>query len=70
MQTKAPAEFEFGKSYLNCRQDTALPHSMPWHPRLSERLGIFRLVEMDGSHEACFTNPSLLGEKIMEAGRD
>lgn len=68
--SKAPAEFEFGKSYLNCRQDTALPHSMPWHPRLSEKLGMFRLVEMDGSHEACFTNPTLLGEKIMEAGRD
>jgi pimeloyl-ACP methyl ester carboxylesterase len=59
-----------GKSYLNCLQDTSLPHSYPWHPRLSERLGLFRLVEMPGSHESCFTNPSLLGEKIMEAGRD
>ena len=68
--SKAPAEFECGKSYLNCLQDTALPHSMPWHPRLSEKLGLFRLVEMPGSHEACFTNPTLLGEKIMEAGRD
>ncbi len=59
-----------GKSYLNCQQDASLPHSMPWHPRLSEKLGLFRLVEMPGSHEACFTNPALLGEKIMEAGRD
>ncbi len=59
-----------GKSYLNCLQDTALPHSMPWHPRLSEKLGLFRLVEMPGSHEACFSNPGLLGEKIMEAGRN
>lgn len=63
-------ELQIGKSYLNCLQDTAMPHSMPWHPRLSEKLGLFRLVEMPGSHEACFTNPGLLAEKIMEAGRD
>jgi len=59
-----------GKSYLNCQQDVSLPASFPWHPRLSEKLGLFRLVEMPGSHEVCFTNPTLLGEKIMEAGRD
>ena len=64
------AELDIGKSYLNCLQDTSLPHSMPFHPRLSEKLGLFRLVEMPGSHETCFSNPGLLGEKIMEAGRD
>jgi pimeloyl-ACP methyl ester carboxylesterase len=63
-------EIEVGKSYLNCQQDTALPHSYPWHPRVSDKLGLYRLVEMPGSHESCFTNPKLLGEKIMEAGRD
>ncbi len=67
---KAFPEIEVGKSYLNCQQDTALPHSYPWHPRLSDKLGLYRLVEMPGSHESCFTNPKLLGEKIMEAGRD
>ncbi|MFH1114242.1 MAG: alpha/beta hydrolase [Pseudomonadota bacterium] len=64
------ATLEIGKSFVNCLQDTALPQSMPWHPRLSERLGLFRLVELPGSHEVCFTNPTLLAEKIMEAGRD
>ena len=64
------AELPVGKSYLNCRQDIALPHSLPWHPRLSERLGLYRLVECDGSHELCFTNPALLAQKILEAGRD
>ncbi len=59
-----------GKSFVNCQQDTALPQSLPWHPRLSERLGLFRLVELPGSHEVCFTNPTLLAEKIMAAGRD
>ena len=64
------AALPVGKSYLNCRQDTALPHSLPWHPRLSERLGLFRLVECEGSHELCFTHPQLLARKIIEAGRD
>lgn len=64
------AALDLGKSYLNCRQDTAMPHSLPWHPRLSERLGLFRLVESEGSHELCFSNPARLAEKIVEAGRD
>jgi pimeloyl-ACP methyl ester carboxylesterase len=37
------SELSIGKSYINCQQDIALPHSYPWHPRLSERLGLFRL---------------------------
>lgn len=63
-------ELPIGKSYINCQQDAVMPHSLPWHPRLSEKLGLFRLVEMPGGHEVCFTNPSLLAEKIIEAGRD
>ena len=66
----ALAELPVGKSYVNCRQDIALPHSMPWHPRLSERLGLFRLVECDGSHEMFFSNPARLAQAIGEAGRD
>lgn len=64
-----PAAMQIGKSYLNCTEDIALPHALPWHPRLSSKLGLARLVQMPGSHEACFTNPDLLGRKIMEAGR-
>lgn len=64
------AALQVGKSYLNAQQDSAMPHSMPWHPRLSERLGLFRLVECQGSHEICFTNPALAAQKIVEAGRD
>jgi len=64
------AELPVGKSYVNCRQDTAMPHGLPWHPRLSERLGLFRLVECAGSHEMCFSNPKLLARAILDAGRD
>lgn len=67
---KNPAEFAIGKSYVNCTEDTSLPHSRPWHPRLSEKLGLFRLIQTPGSHELCFTNPVLLAQKFMEAGRD
>jgi pimeloyl-ACP methyl ester carboxylesterase len=65
-----PAAMQIGKSYVNCTEDASLPHSYPWHPRLSEKLGLFRLVQVPGSHELCFTNPKLLAQAIMDAGRD
>ena len=68
--SKSPAEIDIPKSYINCTEDTALPHGHPWHPRLSERLGLFRLVQTPGSHELCFTNPELLADCIMRAGQD
>jgi len=59
------------KSYLNCTEDTALPPGeWGWHPRMSSRLGLFRLVQMSGSHEVLFTNPVALADKLVEAGRD
>lgn len=64
------SELSMGKSYVNCRQDIVMPHSLPWHPRLSERLGLFRLVEMAGGHETLFTNPGGLAQAIWEASRD
>lgn len=64
------AEVAVGKSYVNCQQDTSLPHSMPWHPRLSERLGLFRLVECPGSHELWFSDPQRIARAILAAGRD
>ena len=64
------AAMPMGKSYVNCRLDTALPHSLPWHPRLSERLGLFRLVECEGSHEVWFTDPAAIAKAVVAAGRD
>jgi len=65
-----PADMAVAKSYINCTEDTSLPHSLPWHPRLSEKLGLFRLVQVPGSHELCFSNPARLAQAILEAGRD
>lgn len=68
--TRPMAELMVGKSYLNCVLDVALPASLPWHPRLSERLGLFRYIEAPGSHEAWFTRPADLAKALIEAGRD
>lgn len=59
------------RSYLNCTEDIALPPGeWGWHPRMSSRLGLYRLVQMPGSHEVMFSNPQALAQKIVEAGRD
>jgi pimeloyl-ACP methyl ester carboxylesterase len=65
-----PAEMTVAKSYVNCTEDTSLPHHYPWHPRLSQKLGLFRLVQVPGSHELCFSNPTRLARAIVDAGRD
>ncbi|GAP99919.1 alpha/beta fold hydrolase [Leptolyngbya sp. NIES-2104] len=60
------------KSYLYCTEDNVLPQGEQWgwHPRMSNRLGLFRLLQMPGSHEVMFSNPIDLAEKIIVAGRD
>jgi hypothetical protein len=60
------------KSYLYCTEDNVLPQGEQWgwHPRMSSRLGLFRLVQMPGSHEVMFSNPVGLAEKIIVSGRD
>jgi len=68
--TVNPAELSVAKSYINCTEDTSLPHHYPWHPRLSQKLGLFRLVQVSGSHELCFSNPTRLAQAILDAGRD
>jgi pimeloyl-ACP methyl ester carboxylesterase len=62
---------EMPRSFINCTEDIALPPGeWGWHPRMSGRLGVYRLVQMPGSHEVIYTNPALLAQKIVEAGRD
>jgi pimeloyl-ACP methyl ester carboxylesterase len=62
---------ELPKSYLHATEDIRLP--MPersWHPRFSNRLQVLRYVAMPGDHQAMYTNPALLAQKLVEAGRD
>ena len=57
------------KSFIHCRHDKSLPSGY-FHPRMSSRLGAFKLLEMDGSHEVMFTRPEELADKIVEASFD
>jgi len=59
------------RSYLIGTEDTWMPPG-EWalHPRMSSRLGFYRLVQMPGSDELIFSNPIGLADKIIEAGRD
>lgn len=71
LELKTFYELEIPKSYINCTEDIAMPPGdFAWVPRFPARLGLCRLVQMPGGHESCFTNPQLLAEKIIEAGRD
>jgi len=65
-----PGEMNMAKSYVNCTEDISLPHLYSWHPKLSQKLGLFRLIQVPGSHELCFSNPSRLALALMDAGRD
>lgn len=59
------------RSYLNCTEDVAFPHHAGgWHPGLSSRLGVFRLVQMPGSHESMYTRPRELADALVRAGRE
>jgi pimeloyl-ACP methyl ester carboxylesterase len=57
------------RSFILCRQDKALPPGY-FHPKMSSRLGQFKLLEMDGGHEVMFTRPAALADKIVEATLD
>ena len=57
------------RSFIYCRQDKALPPGY-FHARMSSRLGDFKFVEMDGSHEVMFTRPAELATRLVEAGTE
>jgi pimeloyl-ACP methyl ester carboxylesterase len=69
--SRNPADMPFGKSFIHCQDDVIYPASQGgWHPKFSERLGMFRFVSIPGSHEVCFSNPEVLAKAIVVAGRD
>lgn len=71
VELKTFPTLQIPRSYINCTDDIAMPPGpFAWTPRFPSRLGLCRLVQMPGGHEACFTNPELLAEKIIEAARD
>jgi hypothetical protein len=68
LDLKAFHKVDIPKSYIVCRQDMTLPPGS-FNPGMSSRLGIYKLVEMEGSHEVMFTRPAELASKLLEANR-
>lgn len=61
------------KSYVYFYQDNVLPQGegFGWHPHMSSRLGLFRLIVGDGDHMTdSRTRPAMVAQKLYEAGRD
>ncbi len=68
LDQKAFFALDTPRSYINCRDDIALPPGeYAWYPRFGQRLGEHKLVEAEGCHEACFTNTAQLAAAILEA---
>ncbi|UHA73207.1 alpha/beta hydrolase [Paenibacillus sp. 481] len=61
------------RSYLYFTEDSALPQTEQhgWHPHMSSRLGLFRLIKGNGDHMTPFhREPALVARKLVEAGRE
>ncbi|QJC53631.1 alpha/beta hydrolase [Paenibacillus albicereus] len=61
------------RSYLYLTSDGVLPQGegYGWHPHMSGRLGVFRLIKAEGDHMSTVkTHPGLIARKLVEAGRD
>ena len=61
------------KSYFYLTEDMAVPQGKDsgWHPHMSNRLGLFRLVTTQGDHMTMFhAKPAIVAKKLVEAGRD
>nr|WP_246070456.1 alpha/beta fold hydrolase [Paenibacillus kobensis] len=62
------------KSYLYLTEDNVMPQGQPnygWHPHMSSRLGLFRLLKSPGDHMTfVYTHPQWIAWRLYEAGRD
>ncbi|NQX67717.1 alpha/beta fold hydrolase [Paenibacillus alba] len=62
------------RSYLFLTDDTVLPLGSPdygWHPHMSSRLGLFRLIQTNGDHMSTVQyDPKRIARKLYEAARD
>lgn len=61
------------KSYVYLTEDNVLPQGegYGWHPHMSSRLGLFRLIKGHGDHMTMFkTEPDRIAFNLYEAARD
>jgi len=65
VSTKAFEKMDVPKTVVFCRGDASLPPGA--YLSMAKGLGKHRLVEIEGSHEALFTNPSLVANGLLKA---
>lgn len=62
------------RSYVYLTEDTVLPVGSPdygWHPHMSSRLGLFRLIQAPGDHMTTIQfEPKRIARNLYEAARD
>ncbi|PSJ87556.1 alpha/beta hydrolase [Brevibacillus fortis] len=63
---------EIPKSYLFLTEDIAFPPApFPWYPAQSNNLGTYRLIVGEGDHmSTVHTEPKMIAEKLVQAGRE
>lgn len=65
VNTKAFEKLNVPKTVVFCRDDASLPPGA--YLGMAQGLGPHSLVEIDGSHEALFTNPPVVAEGLLKA---
>ena len=53
------------KSVVFCKADASLPPGA--YLRMAQGLGEYNLIEIEGGHEALFTNPGVVANGILQA---
>lgn len=65
VDTQAFADLPVLKSVVFCKEDASLPPGA--FIGMAQGLGDYRLIEVDGGHEALFTNPGVVAKGILRA---
>jgi hypothetical protein len=58
-------KLEIPKTVVFCKDDASLPPGA--YLGMARGLGDYNLIEVDGSHEALFTNPDVVVQGLIEA---
>lgn len=65
VDTKDFQNLRIPKSVLFCKDDASLPPGA--YLEMAKELGEYNLVEVEGSHEALFTNPAVVARGLLKA---
>ncbi|MGD9209408.1 MAG: alpha/beta fold hydrolase [Desulfobacteraceae bacterium] len=65
VDTQGFEKLSIPKTVIFCKDDASLPPSA--YLAMAQELGTYNLVEVDGSHEALITNPSIVAKGMLQA---